>query len=429
MAARRLGTGRPDRGAGDRGKVYLAKATRAVAYGALSGFLFLYLTDDLGLSGLAALVVTALSLVGAALWSLLAVAPVEASLGRRGALRLFSALFVGSAALLFFAASPALVLVAVMLGGVAAASADNGPLAALDTALLPSTVRRADRAEGFAWYNLIAYFASAGGALLLVVPGALTPRTVPGVPFAPHPWILLVYLLLAAMTAFAYWDLSAAVEPEPAGTEVPSPLSPESRRHVRDLAGLFAVDAFAGGLVVNPVLAAYFVYAWHADAAGVGVVLSVTGAIAGASFLLASALARRFGLLNTMVFTHLPSNVLLAAVPFMPSFPLALGVLAARSSLSQMDVPTRQAYTMSLVSARERTAAAGTLASSRGLAQSAAPFPASVWTAAGLLAAPFVLAGGMKVAYDLAVFWRFRRVRLREEPGPTASSEGPRRSR
>lgn len=419
--------GRTGRASDDRGKIYLAKIARAVAYGALSAFLFLYLTGDLGLSGLAALVLTALTLVGAAVWSLVAVPPLETRFGRRGALRVFSGLFVLSAALLYLAADPAVVVAAGLLGGVAASSSDNGPLASLDTAILPATLSRHDRAEGFAWYNLLAYFGSAGGALLLSVPGALTPRDVPLLPTAPHPWILVVYLLLAAMTGFAYWNLSPSIEEARRPREAPVALSPESRRHVRDLAVLYAVDAFAGGLVINPLIAAYFVYAWHAGAADVGFVLSLTGAIAGGSFLASSALARRFGLLNTMVFTHLPSNVLLALVPLMPSFGLALGVLAARSSLSQMDVPTRQAYSMSLVSSRERGAAAGVLSSSRGFAQSVAPFPASALTAGGFLAVPFVVAGTLKVVYDLAVYRRFRRVALPEDAPATSAAGAPRR--
>ena len=128
-----------------------------------------------------------------------------------------------------------------------------------------------------------------------------------------------------------------------------------------------------------------------------------------------------------MVFTHLPSNVLLALVPLMPSFALSLGVLVARSSLSQMDVPTRQAYSMSLVTSRERGAAASVLASSRGFAQSVAPFPASAFTVGGLLAVPFVVAGTLKVVYDLAVYRRFRRVRLPEDREATSSGEAPRR--
>ncbi len=430
MPSAALTEGRSGRAREDRGKIYLAKSARAVAYGSLSAFLLLYLTDDLGFPVFSSLALTALTLAGAALWSLAAVGRLEARLGRRRALNVFSALFVASAALLYLAPEryPVLVLLAVLLGGVAATSADNGPLASLDQAILPSTLRRADRAEGFAWYNLLAYFASAGGALLLAVPGALTPRVVPFLPEAPHPWILLLYLLLAIATAFAYATVSPAVEAESRPPGRPEPLSPESARNVRDLSALYGMDAFAGGLVINPLIAGYFVLAWGADAQLIGIILALTGAVAGGSFLASSWLAGRFGLLNTMVFSHLPSNVLLALVPLMPTFPLALVMLSLRSSLSQMDVPTRQAYSMSLVSARERASASGTLAASRGLAQSIGPFPASALEAAGYLAVPFLLAGSLKVAYDLAVYRRFKRVRLpEEEPTPPSSDAAPRR--
>ncbi|HUJ77814.1 MAG TPA: MFS transporter [Thermoplasmata archaeon] len=429
-----LGRGRSGRARDDRGKIYLAKTVRAVAYGALSGFLLLYLVDDLHFefpfvpnATLSSLVVASFSLVGAAVWSLVALPRIEPRLGRRRTLLFFGALFVASAVLLYLASDPWLVLAAVLLGGVGATSADNGPLASLDQATLPATLRSVDRAEGFAWYNLLAYVASAGGALLLVVPGSLAPRAVPFLPPAPHPWILLVYILLAGSTDFAYAGLSADVEeattPDPAS---PRRLTGESRGLVRDLAALFAVDAFAGGFVINPLIAGYFVLAWHADSAEIGSILFVTGLVAAGSFLLASALARRFGLLRTMVFSHIPSNVLLVLVPLMPTFPLALAALVARSSLSQMDVPTRQAYSMALVRPKDRTAAAGTLAGARGIGQSLGPFPGAAFEAAGLLALPFVLGGSIKVAYDLAVWQRFRRVPVPDDGDAPTSSAGRR---
>lgn len=428
MAGPPLVRGRSGQLRDDRGKIYLAKTTRAVAYGALSAFLFLYLANDLGFSVLSSLVVTALSLVGAAAWNLLVLPPLEGRMGRRRSIAIFSALFLVSAILLFLATSPALVIVAVLLGGVAAATADNGPLASLDQSILPSTLRRADLTAGFAWYNLLANFASAAGALLLVVPGALTNRSIPLLPGAPHPWVLLVYVALAGATMFAYSGLSPAAESGVEPQRGRRALTAESTRRVRDLGALFAVDSFAGGLVINPLIAAYFVLAWRADSAEIGVILFATGLVAGVSFLLADWFVRRFGLLNTMVFTHLPSNLLLIAVPFMPTFGLAVGVLIARTSLSQMDVPTRQSYSMSLVAPNERSTAAGVLGGSRALAQSAGPFPATAFEAGGLLALPFVLAGALKVAYDLAVWQRFRRVPLPAEVGdaarePTSSGE------
>jgi MFS family permease len=425
------GTGRRHRRAEDRRRIFLAKTTRAVAYGALSAFLFLYLSQDLDFSVLSSLLLTALSLVGAAVASMLLLPSVERRLGRRRSTLVFAGAFVASAVLLFLSPLPTLVIVAILLGGVAASANDNGPLASLDQAMLPSTLRRSDRAAGFARYNLLANFAAAGGALLLAVPGALTPRSIPFLPAAPHPWIELVYLALAGMTLFAYAQLSDEVEARPAPGAAPARrIAPERRSAVRAMTALFAVDAFAGGMVINPLLASYFVLAWHQSAAAIGEILFVIGIVSGLSFLAASWLAQRFGLLPTMVFTHLPSNLMLIAVPFLPSFPLALGMLVARSGLSQMDVPTRQAYTMELVRDSDRATVAGTLGGARSAAQSAGPFPSLALQSAGLLAAPFVLAGSMKTAYDLLLWTRFRGETLPEEapatvgggPGPPPSS-------
>lgn len=426
------GGGGGDESRADRARIYLAKTVRAVAYGLLSAALLLYLVDDLGFTTLDGLIVTSLTLVGAAGASLAGVRPVVRRFGFRRSVAVFSILFVASAGLLYVADSPAVVLAAVLVGGVAAATADNGPLASVDQAMLASLARPGEGGEAFARYNLLASFASAGGALLVAVPNALGSTAVPWLPAAPHPWIWLIYLGLAVTTLGVYATLSPAVEPPRSAPVDPNSGSePRTGRHIRDLAALFSVDAFAGGLVINPILAAYFVLAWGASAATVGEVLFVVGAVSGLSFLLASALARRIGLLRTMVATHLPSNVLLALVPLMPSFGLAFGVLIARSSLSQMDVPTRQAYSMLLVPPSDRAAAAATLAGSRGVAQSLGPFPGSALEGAGFLGAPFLIAGALKSVYDLAIYARFRRVAVGDPAGAatTSGTSAPRGSR
>ncbi|HZY70891.1 MAG TPA: hypothetical protein VFF67_07960 [Thermoplasmata archaeon] len=409
----------------ERAKIYLAKSLRAVAYGLLSAALLLYLEFDLGFTTLDGLVITSLTLVGSAVASLVGVRPVARRLGTRSGFLLFSALFVASAALLYLSSEPVVVLLAVLVGGVAAASADNGPLASLDQSMLASLTEGGDAGETFARYNLFASFASAAGALLVAVPSALTPTSVPLLPGAPHAWVWLAYLALAVAMLGVYASLAPVGDvSRPKESSHRPPTDPVTRRRIFDLAALFSLDAFAGGLVINPLIAAYFVLAWGADAAAVGEILFVVGAVSGLSFLLASALARRFGLLRTMVATHLPSNVLLAVVPLMPTFGLALAALVARSSLSQMDVPTRQAYSMALVPAADRAPTAATLAGSRGVAQSIGPFPGSALEAAGYLGAPFLIAGALKSGYDLAVYVRFRRVALAGGPRNEATS-GP----
>jgi predicted MFS family arabinose efflux permease len=189
-----------------------------------------------------------------------------------------------------------------------------------------------------------------------------------------------------------------------------------SRGAVLELAGLQALDALAGGFIMQSLLAYWFHLRFGAGPETLGALFFGTNLLSAVSFVLAARIADRFGLLNTMVFTHLPSNVLLLIVPFMPSLPAAAAVLLARHLLSQMDVPTRQAFTMTLVAAEERPAAAGLTSSVRSLAQACAPAVTGVTMAAAATSVPFLLAGGLKIVYDLALFVRFRKVSLSEEP-------------
>jgi len=189
---------------------------------------------------------------------------------------------------------------------------------------------------------------------------------------------------------------------------------------VLQLAGLQAVDALAGGFIMQSLLAYWFHVRFGAGQEALGALFFGTSLLSALSFLVAARVAERVGLLNTMVFTHLPSNVLLLAVPFMPSFGAAAAVLLARHVLSQMDVPTRQAYTVALVAPEERPAAAGLTASSRALAQACAPLVSGLTMAAAATPLPFLLAGGLKIVYDLSLFLRFRAV-----PLDHASGEGP----
>jgi predicted MFS family arabinose efflux permease len=182
------------------------------------------------------------------------------------------------------------------------------------------------------------------------------------------------------------------------------------------LAGLFALDSFAGGFVVQAFIAYWLIHRFGASVAEVGVVFAIVGLLQTASFLAAGRLAQRFGLLNTMVFTHLPSNVLLAALAFAPNLAVAIVLLFARTLLSQMDVPTRQAYVMALVQPEERTAAAATTNTARYLVRPVGPVLAGAVASAGL-GVPFALAGGVKCVYDVLLWRWFRHVPLpQEEP-------------
>jgi predicted MFS family arabinose efflux permease len=181
---------------------------------------------------------------------------------------------------------------------------------------------------------------------------------------------------------------------------------------VAGLASLFALDAFGGGFIVQSLVAYWFHRKFGADPAQLGTIFFAANLLAAASSLAAAGLARRFGLLNTMVFTHLPSNILLLFVPLMPNLPLAIGVLLARFSISQMDVPTRQSYTMAVVDPDERSAAAGITNVARSIGAAVAPLLTGIFLAEpGLMSLPFFLAGGIKIVYDLLLWQAFRAVR------------------
>ena len=185
-----------------------------------------------------------------------------------------------------------------------------------------------------------------------------------------------------------------------------------SRGVVLQLAGLQGLDALAGGFIMQSLVAYWLHLRFSASPEALGALFFGTNLLSALSFLVATRVAERVGLLNTMVFTHLPSNLLLLAVPFMPSFASASLVLLARHLLSQMDVPTRQAYAMALVAPEERAAAAGFTVSVRALSQAVAPAFAGVTMATAATPLPFLFAGGLKIVYDLLLFFRFRKVPL-----------------
>ena len=397
-----------------------SRAARGFGAGALS----IVLAVDLAAGGYPPLAVGALlgvAMAGASLWSL-AVPRLERRLGRRP---LFSvgalALVVGGALLWLDLSSPAAVLVALLLGGIVAGTADISPLAALEqTVLADSTVDRA-RTAGFSFYNLAGYVGTAFGALSA---GTVTLVSVPlpgGLPASPRDTVLLLYALIGC----ALLPLYASLAPSGArrlGGEPPAPLSGRSRSIILSLSALFTVDAFGGGLIANSLVAYYLVVRFHPSLGTVGIVFFASNLAAAASLLAAVPLARRFGLVNTMVFSHIPSNLLLIAFAFAPGVGLAAVLWVARASLSQMDVPTRQSYTQAVVPPTERTTAAGYTTAARSAQMFGAPVTGAFLAAGGpWLAGPFVLAGSVKIAYDLALYGRFRGVRPPEESARTVA--------
>ncbi|MBL8026684.1 MAG: MFS transporter, partial [Fibrobacteres bacterium] len=225
--------------------------------------------------------------------------------------------------------------------------------------------------------------------------------------------IIGLYAVSGLMLLFCFVRLSKAVEPSVVVSEVKKIFGlHKSKKIIVKLSSLFALDAFAGGFVIQSMIAYWFHLRYGADTMTIGTLFFFANILAGVSALLAVPLSKRFGLVNTMVFTHLPSNVLLILVPFMPTLPLAIALLLARFAISQMDVPTRQAYTLSVVAPDERSAASGVTAIARSIGAALSPSIAGLLIGIpGFITAPFVVAGALKITYDLLLFREFKSVK------------------
>lgn len=390
----------------DLRRLLWVQAIRAALY----GFATVILATSLAKGDLSntqvGLVFTAM-LVGMAL-ATIGVGIFGERLGRR---RVYAALLeaFGVVGMVFALTDAFVVLIGVSLTGMMSTDAnESGPITSLEQAMIGQAPSEA-RIRVFGRYNAIAYLAGAVGALAAGGPAFLRDAW----PAAPEDqrWLLL-FPVGALVCLILARGLSQSVEPAGA-SHAQRPLE-RSRSNVLKLSSLFALDAFAGGFVVMTFMVFWFERTFGASVQLMSVVVFAGGLLQAGSSIVAARVGARFGLLNTMVFSHLPSNVLLALVPFMPTLELAIVLLLARFALSQMDVPTRQAYIAAMVDPQERTAAAAFTNTSRYVAR---PFGPAIGTALMqnvAVGAPFVVAGTVKCVYDLLLWRVFKKVPLPE---------------
>ena len=373
--------------------IFVAKAVRTFAYGYLGILLPLYLAD-LGLSAAGIGAFVTLTLVGSATLTWGVRVPAE-RLGARAALLGLALLSVAAGVLLLAARSPVPVVLAAMLGNVAVGVGETGPFLSIEQVLIARAIPAARRTSVLSLYNLLGYGAAALGA---AVAARLSARA-----------LFALFLVAAVIQALAYARLPAAPAARAAATAAAGP----SNALIRRLAALFALDSFAGGFVLQS-LVVYFLHArFGLGLDALGWIFFVAQMVTAASLLLAARFALRFGLLNTMVVSHLVSNVFLIAIAFAPSAWLAVALLYARQLLSQMDVPTRQAYVMAVVEDHEREAAATTTTLWRTVSQAISP-TITGWVMTSIaLSAPFVIGGGLKIVYDVLLYMTFRDVKPR----------------
>jgi MFS family permease len=388
------------------------------AYGFLAVVLVLYLAQA-GLSEAAIGLLLTLTLLGDTVISLWLTTRAD-RFGRRRTLIIGTLLMIFAAAL--FAGTQEFIplLIAATIGVISPSGNEVGPFLSIEQAALSQIVPDRERTHVFAWYNLVGSFATAFGALCggglaqLLQNSGVTPLN-------SYRAIVIGYGVMGFVLLLIFTRLSAKVEVLSSPTLLLTPAKKtlglhKSRRVVFKLSALFSLDAFAGGFVVSSFVAYWFNVRFGAEPGALGAIFFAANILAGLSALSAARIAKRIGLINTMVFTHIPSNILLILVPLMPTLPLAVIVLLLRFSISQMDVPTRQSYTMAVVSPNERSAAAGITGIARTTGASLAPsITGALMSYPALLNVPFYLAGGLKIVYDVLLYRSFRSTRPPEE--------------
>lgn len=404
--------------------LFAARMTRLFAYGALSVILVLYLAE-LGLNeALIGALLTA-TLVGDAGISL-AMTTTADRLGRRRMPLLGAALMALAGAAFLLTREPALLILAAIVGVISPSGNEIGPFLSIEQAALAQLLPDRRRTHVFAWYNLAGSFTTALGAL----GGGWLAQALQSAgmeALESYRVVLAGYALGGIVLALLFLGLSPQVEVAPTAH---APATPRilglhrSRSVVLSLSALFALDAFAGGFVVQSLLAYWFYLRFGAEPGLLGSIFFGANVLAGISALLAARLAARFGLINTMVFTHIPSNILLCLVPLMPNLTLAIIVMLLRFSISQMDVPTRQSYTVAVVAPDERAAAAGVTNIARSIGAAVSPFLSGLLLSNPLLLnAPLFLAGGLKIVYDLLLYRRFRALKPPEEASEASQQQ------
>ena len=388
-------------------KIYLARALRDFGDGFIALLLPVYLTA-LGLGAFEIGAVATLALLGSALTTL-AIGFIGGRYDQRALLIAAAILMIATGVAFAGASSVAIILLIAFLGTINPSAGNVSIFVPVEHAVLARSVPSAERTAMFARYGLIGAIAAAAGSLAAASPELMTALGLTQVTALKLMFVAYAALGLAGAVTYAQ------LPPEPPLPEARSAALGPSRGIVYKLAALFSIDAFAGGFAVQSLLALWLFDKFGLSLSAAGIFFFWAGLLSAVSYPIAAWLARRIGLINTMVWTHIPSSVCLIIAAIVPDMYAALGLLLVRFALSQMDVPTRSSYVMAVVTPPERTAAASFTAVPRSLASALSPVLAGALYAAGLQAWPLVICGALKIVYDLALLWTFRHVRPPEE--------------
>jgi len=394
--------------------LFTTRIIRLFCYGFLSVILALYLIE-VGLTEAQIGLLFTLTLVGDAGITLWLTTSAD-RFGRKKTLIVGALLMAGAGLGFVLTRSYILLIIAAIIGVISPSGNEIGPFLSVEQASLSQLVPNEKRTGIFAWYNLVGSFATATGAFT----GGWLAQSLQNSGWSEirsYIVVLTGYWLGGLVLLILFLGLSRSIEALALPDSKKRVLGlHRSSKVVFKLSSLFALDAFAGGLIVQSMFAYWFHVRFGVEAGTLGSIFFGANILAGISALLAVRIARAIGLINTMVFTHIPSNILLILVPLMPTLPLAIGVLLLRFSISQMDVPTRQSYTMAVVDPDERSAASGITAIARSIGASVSPMLTGLFfSVSALLSFPFILSGSLKIIYDLLLFREFRAIKPPEE--------------
>jgi MFS family permease len=405
------------------GKLILAARTlRTFAYGFLSVILAIYLKlvgfEDFYIG----LILTA-TLVNSVIFTLIASYYAD-RVGRRKILIIYAALMSLSGAIFFVTTNYLALIISALIGTINVTGTETGAFLSIEQAALPQTVNEIKkRNTSYAFYNMVGTFAMSAGVLLSGLPQLIAQHYGLNQTESIRP-LFLLYSIIGLAVLGIYYLISNNVEVQVNNNDnnnkdskpVKQVLSPKSKQIVGKLSSLFALDSFAGGFVIQSIVSLWFFTKFGVELTTLSYIFSIAGVLTAFSYLAAAKIADRIGLINTMVFTHIPSNILLILVAFAPTFPLAVVLYLARMTLSQMDVPTRQSYLVAVVREDERTAAAGITNVSRNITQAISPSLAGyILQSLSLLSAPFVMGGILKIVYDVALYFNFKSIKPSDE--------------
>jgi len=345
-------------------------------------------------------------------------------IGRKKFLVIYAALMSVSGFVFMITENYIALIIAAFIGTINITGAESGAFLTIEQVMLPQTINNVrKRNTVFAVYNMAGTFAMAAGILLSGLPTILQQQFEMLDPIASIKLLFGLYSLLGIVMMGIYFLLSRRIEigegikKNKVSTSqlMPTSLSPQSKNIVIKLSGLFAVDSFAGGFVIQSIVSFWFFTRFGADLTTLSYIFSIAGVLTAFSFIAAAKIADKIGLINTMVFTHIPANIIIILLAFAPTLPIAITLYLVRMTLSQMDVPTRQSYIVAVVSEQERTTAAGITNISRNITQAVSPSLTGIIIYTFTLSAPFIIGGVLKIAYDIALYGNFRKIKPSEE--------------